>query len=451
MGSLRGASSRPEARSSTAVLFIAAATTALIFIAGTIYSEWVSAHIGEETQQALTNGVPSVDRLVAARSALNQLDRALRHAVIAYDEGRPVDKSEIQRPRLELRKRLLEYLDLPFYPGEQRLYAVADARVAELDAALSDALELFNGKGDPHVLHGAVEHVGQLIDEVHDSLGEIIDLDVRQVAQHAVRIEEAWRSALFWDILLSAVGLLTALLSTLLAARVVRRNVRRQTVRADELEMFAGRVAHDLLSPLTSVGLALEVASRSNPEGRARTLIDRGAATLQRVRRLVDGLLDFARSGARPDRTARVAEVVEAVAADLKPEAEAAQIQLSAAPVPPLSVACPDGVLNAILSNFVRNAIKFMRGEGPRRIEIRVRQRKGAVCFEVEDNGPGLPPGIEDHVFEPYARGPETKAPGLGLGLATVKRLSEAYGGSVGVERATPHGAIFWSELPEAR
>jgi signal transduction histidine kinase len=433
------------------VLFVAAATTALVFIAGTIYTQSVSSHIGHETRQALNNGVPSVERLVAARSALTRLDGALRHAVIARDEGFPFDHGEIQRHRLEVRRSLLEYLDLPFYEGEQQLYAVADARVAELEDALSDTLAMFGRDGQLRALHEAVERVGRLIEEAQNALGDIIDFDVRQVAQHAVRIQEAWRSALWWDILLSAVGLMSALLSTLLAARVVRRNVRRQTVRAEELEMFAGRVAHDLLSPLTSVGLALEVAATSTPEGRARNLIDRGAATLQRVRRLVDGLLDFARSGARPDRSARavVPDVVEAVAADLGPEAEAAQIELAIAEVPSVSVACPDGVLTAILSNFVRNAIKFMSGE-PRRIEIRVRPKKGAVCIEVEDSGPGLAAGIEGHVFEPYARGPEAKAPGLGLGLATVKRLSEAYGGSVGVLRASPHGAIFWSELPEA-
>ena len=52
--------------------------------------------------------------------------------------------------------------------------------------------------------------------------------------------------------------------------------------------------------------------------------------------------------------------------------------------------------------------------------------------------------------IEPYRRAPGTEKPGLGLGLATVRRLVQAYGGTVGVRRASPHGAIFWFDLPRA-
>jgi signal transduction histidine kinase len=70
------------------------------------------------------------------------------------------------------------------------------------------------------------------------------------------------------------------------------------------------------------------------------------------------------------------------------------------------------------------------------------------VRFEVADTGPGLPPAFEKHAFEPYMRA-TTRVPGLGLGLATVKRLVCAYGGHVGVARGEGGvGALFWFELP---
>jgi len=71
------------------------------------------------------------------------------------------------------------------------------------------------------------------------------------------------------------------------------------------------------------------------------------------------------------------------------------------------------------------------------------------VRVEVEDTGPGLPPGIEHSIFEPYVRAPGVTQPGLGLGLATVKRFADSHGGAVGVLRAEA-GTVFWFELPRA-
>jgi signal transduction histidine kinase len=71
------------------------------------------------------------------------------------------------------------------------------------------------------------------------------------------------------------------------------------------------------------------------------------------------------------------------------------------------------------------------------------------VRLEVEDTGPGIPEGFEDAIFEPYVRAPGVAQPGLGLGLATVKRYAVAHGGAVGARR-TEHGSLVWFELPRA-
>lgn len=101
-------------------------------------------------------------------------------------------------------------------------------------------------------------------------------------------------------------------------------------------------------------------------------------------------------------------------------------------------------------TNLAYNAIKYI-GDGPvRHIEVRVLDKGASVRVEVEDTGPGLPPDLEANVFEPYVRGRATNQPGLGLGLATVKRMAESHGGSVGVRSTVGQGCTFWFELPKA-
>jgi len=66
------------------------------------------------------------------------------------------------------------------------------------------------------------------------------------------------------------------------------------------------------------------------------------------------------------------------------------------------------------------------------------------------DQWPGLPPELARHAFDPYVRGAGTSVPGLGLGLATVRRLVEGHNGRYGVTSAPGEGALFWFELPAA-
>jgi signal transduction histidine kinase len=70
----------------------------------------------------------------------------------------------------------------------------------------------------------------------------------------------------------------------------------------------------------------------------------------------------------------------------------------------------------------------------------------------VEDSGPGIPAELGERVFEAYIRGHRASAtrPGIGLGLATVKRLVTAHGGTLGTRRSGLGGASFWFELPRA-
>jgi signal transduction histidine kinase len=264
---------------------------------------------------------------------------------------------------------------------------------------------------------------------------------------------------------LNLASVLLAIVATALAATVVRRSAavlreleRTQRERADlleqrcvELEHFADRVAHDIMSPLAGVSVALAVAQKtSGSDPAAKRIIDRGTQTLLRIRRMVDGLLDFARSGARPaaqldtDVRAVLDDVIEGVRGD----AEERNIELRIDPFPPCSVKCSPGVLTSIVSNLVRNAIKYMGSAEIRRIVVRLADAGDSWRVFVEDTGPGIPTEKKSILFEPYVRA-DSNQPGIGLGLATVKRLAEAHGGRVGVDSSPQGGSTFWFELPK--
>jgi signal transduction histidine kinase len=224
--------------------------------------------------------------------------------------------------------------------------------------------------------------------------------------------------------------------------------------RASELEQFSGRIAHDILSPLTAVSIALRLGCGPNQEKQstARSLA-RGTNALERIQSLVYGLLEFARAGAKPDPKGRseVEPILSNLAGALESDAAAVGAELKVAVSGTSVVACNSGVLTSLISNLAQNAIKYIGGGPIQRVEIRAFERGDFVRFEVEDTGPGLPPGLEEHVFEPYVQGPRATQGGIGLGLATVKRLVEAHRGTLGLRSVPGQGCVFWFELPKAR
>jgi signal transduction histidine kinase len=82
-----------------------------------------------------------------------------------------------------------------------------------------------------------------------------------------------------------------------------------------------------------------------------------------------------------------------------------------------------------------------------RAVGLQVTIDNGYARIEVADTGGGLPEAMHHRIFEPYVR-MDRKQPGLGLGLATVRRLVDAHRGRVGVQSREGTGALFWFALP---
>jgi signal transduction histidine kinase len=217
-------------------------------------------------------------------------------------------------------------------------------------------------------------------------------------------------------------------------------------------------VAHDLRSPLTTIGLASSMLlDLLPPDGEDRDLAVRQLDTIERAVeravRLIEDLLDVARLEAgkltiRPepvDATAVVAEVVEAHRA--LAERKSLAIERAGAEALP-AVRADRGRLLQILANLIGNAIKFTPAGG--RVEVGAAPEDGHVCFRVSDTGPGSPPDQVAHFFEPFWQASGGDRKGAGLGLAICRGLVEAHGGRIEVESEVGRGTTFRFTIPVA-
>jgi signal transduction histidine kinase len=104
--------------------------------------------------------------------------------------------------------------------------------------------------------------------------------------------------------------------------------------------------------------------------------------------------------------------------------------------------------LRQVFGNLVNNAVKYVAGTQRPRIDVGTRAGSGEVIFYVRDNGPGLEPGALDEIFQPFKRFSTAGTPGLGIGLSTVKRAVEGWGGRLWVESEPGNGATFYFTAP---
>src|SRR5262249_4814880 len=156
--------------------------------------------------------------------------------------------------------------------------------------------------------------------------------------------------------LLDVLSAIAATIAAFILMKVVRANHAANARRAEELEAFASRVAHDIVSPLGSIGMGLELVAQRTQDPNVTSIIDRTTAALTRAGGTVRDLLSFARAGASPvpGANADLRETLDAVCEDLASDAHDADVTLKAGDMPDCTLACSSGVLTSIASNLVR-------------------------------------------------------------------------------------------------
>jgi signal transduction histidine kinase len=223
-----------------------------------------------------------------------------------------------------------------------------------------------------------------------------------------------------------------------------REDLLMRQARAERLSTFGqlvGSIGHELRNPLGVIETSLFLLRQRDAEGRSAKHLDRIAEQLKVASGIIDGLLDLIRDRPLARAPVSLAEVVAGAAGVVAfpPEVRFSSDGLEGLPL----VEGDARQLRQVLVNLIQNAVQAASPRG----EVRVAGARegGDVALAVEDSGPGVDPATARRLFEPLIT---TKAQGIGLGLALVKRIVERHGGGVRYEPRPGGGARFLVRLP---
>jgi signal transduction histidine kinase len=451
---LRARNVPPQRRSATLsrMLVVLMGLVVVSFLSAFVTGRLRGSTIDRDLNGIVKNAMPSVALLSLARGDLHRLDSYADAFVDAAAASVAIPVEPMARYRQSMEDTLAKYRDLPSFAGEREIQGELGGRLQALDAANTRIVAAVH-TGDLAAAEQGLLDEQHLAEETDGVLERLVDLNARAGQNLAMSISRTRSRTIAIVTAIDFLAVLLAAITTTLAAIILRRSVRSLEDETDELSNFAGRVAHDMMGPLSSVGLSLEIlARRTAGDPSTEATAQRGLSIVRRASRVVEDLLAFARAGARPDLAARadLKTVLEEVVEGLRLEAVAARVELRLHPVESYLVACSHGVLTSMTSNLIRNAIKHMGDSSIRRVDVRVAVLGERRRVEVVDTGPGVPAALGHQIFEPFVRG-NTRSSGAGLGLATVRRLANAHQGQADFRPPEPgQGSLFWFEIPSA-
>ncbi len=295
---------------------------------------------------------------------------------------------------------------------------------------------------------GFVDAVGSgdfdraLVVETRDEIEELA-IGIRRMARS---LDEARGHLLGWNAELQAeVGRRVAEVEALLESKHAMERQLRQADRLASLGVLSASLAHEIGNPLAGMKTAIQIQLR-DPDLPAPTRelldalhveVDRLAGILAHVTGLVAPAPDLPAQVTVGDVYRRVAFLVEREARrkgqELRLQGDAAEDTIRIDP----------HRLEQVLLNLLMNALQAATCEGA--VTVRVTEGDGHLVVEVMDTGPGIPPAVRDHVFDPFFT---TRPDGTGLGLPIVRQLVQELGGDMTLACPEEGGTLVRIRLP---
>jgi PAS domain S-box-containing protein len=228
-----------------------------------------------------------------------------------------------------------------------------------------------------------------------------------------------------------------------------RKHIQKQLWRAErlaELGTLASGMAHEIGTPMNVIlGRAEYLLQRTADEG-----MKKGLATIvtqiERITKVMNQLLAFARRGTPERRAVDLAEIVEDSLEMFQERIVRSRITVGKAIEANMpSVLADRDQLIQVLINLMMNSLHAMPEGG--RLRLSLAHEGSHVCLGVSDTGHGMPEEVRSKVFEPFFTTKDF-GKGTGLGLTVVKGIVEEHGGTIAVESVVDKGTTFWIRLP---
>ena len=230
------------------------------------------------------------------------------------------------------------------------------------------------------------------------------------------------------------------------------QNLIQRADRSSALGVLAAGIAHEVRNPLVSIRTFFQLApERLGDEEFMTSFLAMAAGEVDRISRLINELLSFARSPTPSFCDVDLNELVEGTAVLIGPEAKQRRVslELNLCGVPPRVHGNYEQLRQALL-NLTFNALQATDAGGTVVLGTRLVSYEGASFgeIEVEDTGRGIPSAATNSIFDPFYT---TKASGTGLGLAIVSQIAQEHAGRITVSSEEGTGTCFRLDIPVAQ
>lgn len=384
-------------------------------------------------------------------------------------------KDRLQLEQFQTQKLMSQLAVLQTNPTDRIFFSNADlaSLLENISQCYNDYLEAANrvlDNADAAVQMGETVDADQALSEVHNAASKLLALaaDARRIADAIEAYSKsqppvtARSSVLRWLLLGGLLGLFVLFLFAcrcLLASQLRLELIRREAALGHEnrlahFSQLASYLAHEIRNPLTAIIARLYTLQRAltpnSPE------YNDAAVIRNEVRRLDQIVQDFL-ARARPPEPRLAVMSARPLLMNLQEllaaECTKRSIELKVDGVTDARFKGDEAQLKQVLINLVQNSMESMEHGGT----ITLRARKdgarlkghagGTVVIEVQDTGPGIPPEVQEHLFDPFF---STKKNGTGLGLCISSRIVAKHNGELKFETHPGRGTTFSIVLPLA-
>ncbi len=234
------------------------------------------------------------------------------------------------------------------------------------------------------------------------------------------------------------------------AAAIESHRLQQQLVEHERLVALgelSAIVAHEVRNPLGAIFNAVATLRRFvEPNASAQTLVTIVAEEANRLNRIVDDLLDFARPASPLFQPVPLEQLLQEAVRTATSGEPHVRVEWALEPDVPL-IPVDERMMRQAFLNLALNAVQAMPQGGTLRVSARRCPEQPGALVEFSDTGLGIPPEVRERLFKPFFT---TKATGTGLGLAIVQRTLDAHSGRIHIDSPPGGGTTFRLMLPLA-